>query len=35
MLTQENLLIENSVQDHLPYISQTAGLCSTTLAYSK
>ena len=30
---QENS-IESSVQDYLPYISQTTGLC-TTLAYSK
>ena len=33
-LTQENL-IEDSVQDHLPYILKSNGLCSTTLAYSK
>ena len=31
--TQENL-IESSIQDWLPYILQTNGLC-TTLAYSK
>ena len=31
-LTQENL-IENSVQDCLPYILKAHGLCSTTLAY--
>jgi len=31
---QENL-IENSVQDSLPYILITHGLCSTTLAYPK
>ena len=33
-LTQENL-IENSVQDCLPYILKPNSLCSTTLAYSK
>ena len=33
-LTQENS-IENSVQDSLPYILITHGLCSTTLAYPK
>jgi len=33
-LTQENS-IENSVQDHLPYIPQTTGLYTTTLAYPK
>ena len=33
-LIQENL-IENSIQDCLPYILNTNGLCSTTLAYSK
>jgi len=33
-LTQENS-IENSVQDCLPYISKTNGLCSTTLVYPK
>ena len=33
-LTQENL-IENSVQDHLPYIPKTNSLCSTLLAYPK
>ena len=33
-VTQENS-IENSVQDHLPYISQTTSLCITTLAYPK
>jgi len=32
--TQENS-IENSVQDHLPYISQTTGLYTTALAYPK
>jgi len=32
--TQENL-IENSIQDGLPYILITYGLCSTTLAYTK
>ena len=33
-LTQENL-IENSVQNYLPYIPQTTGLCTTILAYHK
>jgi len=33
-LTQENL-IENSVQDCLPYILKVHGLYSTTLAYPK
>jgi len=33
-LTQENS-IEDSVQDCLPYIPQTTGLCTTTLAYPK
>ena len=33
-LIQENS-IESSVQDHLPYISQTTGLCTTILAYPK
>ena len=33
-LTQENL-IENSLQDCLPYILKAHGLCSTTLAYPK
>jgi len=33
-LIQENL-IENSIQDHLPYIPKTNGPCSTTLAYPK
>ena len=33
-LTQENL-IENSVQNCLPYILKAYGLCSATLAYSK
>jgi len=33
-LTQENL-IENFVQDCLPYILITHSLCSTTLAYPK
>ena len=33
-LIQENL-IENSVQDCLPYILLTDGPCSTTLAYPK
>jgi len=33
-VTQENS-IENSVQDGLPYILITHGLCSTTLAYPK
>ena len=32
--TQENS-IENSVQDGLPYILITHGLCSTILAYPK
>ena len=31
---QENL-IENSIQDGLPYILKSYGLCSTTLAYPK
>ena len=31
-LTQENL-IENSIQDILPYILITHGLCETTLTY--
>ena len=33
-LTQENLM-ENSVQDCLPYILKAHGLCSATLAYPK
>ena len=33
-LIQENS-IENSIQDHLPYIPKTNGPCSTTLAYPK
>ena len=33
-LIQENL-IENSVQDHIPYIPKTNSLYSTTLAYPK
>ena len=33
-IIQENS-IENSVQDGLPYIPITHGLCSTTLAYPK
>ena len=33
-LIQENL-IENSIQDSLPYIPKTNGPCSTTLAYPK
>jgi len=33
-LIQENS-IENSVQGCLPYIPQTTGLCTTTLAYPK
>ena len=32
--TQENL-IENSVQDYLPYILLVHGPCSITLAYPK
>ena len=33
-LTQENL-IENSIQDCLPYIQISNGLCKLFLAYSK
>ena len=33
-LIQENL-IENSIQDCLPYILKPNGLCSTILAYPK
>ena len=34
VLIQENS-IESSIHDYLPYIPETNGLCSTTLAYPK